>query len=201
MIKRVRNTYRSPNYSSRNGRSIDMIVIHHTGPGSYAGIRSWLCNPASRVSCHDLIGKPPESGIYYCDRLVPLRYAAWHAGRARWDVDGDGRISADERMINSRSIGIELVNRGDGKDPWPDEQIRFAARQVRRYMRRFGIRPRNIVDHELVSLSGKVDLKSDFPAARFMYYVEHGPTARVVGNLWAQLRPALRRAGKRIKWG
>ena len=201
MKMRVRTTYRSPNHSSRNGMTIDTIVLHHTGPGSYEGIRSWLCNPAAQVSAHDLIPKPPKSGTYFCDRLVPLDRAAWHAGRGRIDANKDGVISSAERLVNSRSIGIEMVNRGDGKDPWPDQQLRLCARQIRRYRRRFPIPIRNVVDHEMVSLSGKVDLKSDFPAAKLMYYVQHGPAARATGNLWAKLRPSFSRAAKRIKYG
>ena len=40
---------------------------------------------------------------------------AWHAGVSRMD---DGRTN-----VNDFSIGIELVNRNDGIDPFPREQL------------------------------------------------------------------------------
>ena len=66
-----------------------------------------LCDPAAEVSAHYLIG---ERGRVW--QLVPEAARAWHAGAGRWGAVRD---------VNSRSIGIELANRGD--DPYPAPQI------------------------------------------------------------------------------
>jgi len=194
---------RSPNKSSRGGMKPDIVVLHYTGPGTLEGVVSWLCNPKSKVSCHDIVGKPPAPGKpYIIPHIVPRAEAAWHAGTARLDVNRDGNITEAERRINSRSFGIEIVNRGDGKDPWPDKQIRAVAWLIRGYRRRYGINIENVVDHEYVNLLGKVDLKSDFPAAKLMFYVRYGTwVPRPVGAFWCRLSPAYRRAARRIKYG
>jgi N-acetyl-anhydromuramyl-L-alanine amidase AmpD len=62
------------------------------------------------VSAHYVVGKDGE-----VVKMVPLSEAAWHAGRSRHPVGGGA--------VNLRSVGIELVNRNDGKDPYPAAQI------------------------------------------------------------------------------
>ncbi len=57
-----------------------------------------LCDPEAEVSAHYLIAEDGEVVA-----LVPEERRAWHAGAGRW---------GDVRDINSRSIGIELANRG-----------------------------------------------------------------------------------------
>jgi len=54
------------------------------------------CDPHAQLSAHLLMW---DDGT--CHSLVPLHRRAWHAGVSCWE---------GERDINSRSIGIELVN-------------------------------------------------------------------------------------------
>lgn len=105
----------SPNkWTGRNGKKITGIVFHSTWGGT-AGSLSWLCNPASQVSCHYLID---EKGAVY--QLVQDADTAWHAGI----VDAGCLPSwADKKEnFNRYVLGIELT---DNKDPhwqYPDVQ-------------------------------------------------------------------------------
>lgn len=64
----------SPNYSSRNGVPIGMIVCHYTTSNNADGVISWLTNPNAQVSAHYVIDR--EGNI---TQLVKEDYRAWHA--------------------------------------------------------------------------------------------------------------------------
>jgi N-acetylmuramoyl-L-alanine amidase/AmpD protein len=57
---------------------------------------------------------------------------AWHAGQARMQ---DGRTH-----VNNFSIGIELVNRNDGVDPFQASQVQALRRLLQSIMLRHDIR-------------------------------------------------------------
>src|SRR5688572_29247709 len=122
----VDHAIRSPNYSPRGTQAISMIVLHATA-GSARGALAWLTNPAARVSAHYPIEK---SGRIY--HLVPDECAAWHAGRASW---------RGQTAINELSIGIELENANDGRDPYPPEQIEALLELAREKVARYRIAP------------------------------------------------------------
>src|SRR6476620_9518579 len=89
----------SPNFDERkNGRPQDMILLHYTGMQTGEAALQQLTKAASRVSSHHVV---VEYGrIVQC---VPEDKRAWHAGES---------ACAGETDINSRSIGIEIVNPG-----------------------------------------------------------------------------------------
>lgn len=110
----------SPNHSPRTaGVRVDTIIIHHTAtPADELGTRSavgWLSRRGTFVSAHYVVG---HDGKVYL--LVPEERAAWHAGESclPWEKQKKGA------SLNGRSIGIELVNPGDGKTPFAEEQYR-----------------------------------------------------------------------------
>ena len=76
----------------------EYIVIHYTAGGNAKGAVGWLCNPASKVSAHLVIGRDGS-----VTQLVPFDRVAWHAGISQWE----GRTG-----LNAYSIGIELDNAG-----------------------------------------------------------------------------------------
>lgn len=63
----------SPNYSSRGGRAVQLIVVHDC-EGSYAGSVSWFARPASKVSAHWVMS---EDGAQATQMVSPLN-KAWH---------------------------------------------------------------------------------------------------------------------------
>ena len=90
----------SPNFDERkDGRPPDMILLHYTG---HADRRGRAAAPhiaaQSKVSAHYVVFE--DGRIVQC---VPEERRAWHAGESSW---------AGETDINSRSIGIEIVNPG-----------------------------------------------------------------------------------------
>lgn len=89
----------SPNCNARrDGLTPEIIVIHYTAMNSAEAALERLCDPAAEVSAHYLI-----TGHGRVVQMVPEHLRAWHAGAGQW---------AGMQDINSRSIGIELDNRG-----------------------------------------------------------------------------------------
>lgn len=62
----------SPNYSSRNGAEVRLVVVHDT-EGGYDGSVAWLCNPRARASAHVVLR---EDGLE-ATQLVPWNQKAW----------------------------------------------------------------------------------------------------------------------------
>ena len=145
---------RSPNHSSRHGHQITMLVIHATA-GSARGALAWLTSPLSRVSAHYLITK---SGQIY--QLVPEDRAAWHAGRASWQ---------GETAINELSIGIELENANDERDPYPPEQIDALLDLAAEKVEKYHIAPQMVVRHRDIAVpKGRKTDPAGFPWAEFV---------------------------------
>lgn len=111
-----------------------MLVIHAT-VGSAESALNWLCNPVSKVSTHYLIDK---SGRIY--RLVSDDLSAWHAGKSRWRG-----LSATDIALGS--IGIELENRNDGRDPYPPAQLDSLVELSHMLVVKYGILSDMVVRH------------------------------------------------------
>lgn len=138
--------YRSVNYDDRpDGVTLDVLVLHYTGMQSAEAALSWLCDPAARVSAHYLVD---EDGTIFS--LVPESKRAWHAGVSFWRGASD---------INSRSIGIEIVNPGHefGYRPFPDSQMVTLIELAQGILDRHAIPPRNVVGHSDVAPRRKTD--------------------------------------------
>ena len=136
----------SPNQGARRpDAAIDMLVLHYTGMETAAVALDRLCDPAFQVSAHYVIAE--DGGIW---RLVPENRRAWHAGAAFW---------AGETDINSRSIGIELVNPGHGPNyrPFPAAQMAALEALCREVLARHPIPPHRVVAHSDVAPVRKRD--------------------------------------------
>lgn len=102
----------SPNFNRRpNGAAteIDTVVLHSTVTPTLEATTKWFASTESKVSAHFTIGR--DGSIV---QHVSTFERAWHAGVSR---DAIGREN-----LNHFSIGIELVNLNDGKDPYPVSQ-------------------------------------------------------------------------------
>jgi N-acetylmuramoyl-L-alanine amidase len=136
----------SPNHGPRPaGTPVDMLILHYTGMPDSASALERMCDPESQVSCHWLI---EEDGTLW--QLVEESRRAWHAGRGYW---------AGATDINSRSIGIELVNPGHewGYRPFPPAQMTALAGLARRILARHPIPPSRVLGHSDVAPSRKQD--------------------------------------------
>jgi N-acetylmuramoyl-L-alanine amidase len=141
----------SPNFGPRAAGPIDMLVIHYTGMMDGATALARLCDPAAEVSAHYLI---EEDGTVFA--LVPEEARAWHAGRGSWRGETD---------VNSRSIGIELVNPGHefGYRAFPEAQIKALIALAGGVLARHPIPARNVVGHSDIAPTRKQDPGEMFP--------------------------------------
>ena len=128
-----------------------MVVIHYTAMSDAQGAIRHLCDPASEVSCHWVVGRDGRAV-----QLVPEDRRAWHAGAGRWGTVRD---------VNSRSVGIELDN--DGFSPFPEAQLAALIALIRGVrLRHPAIVPERIVGHSCVAPWRKSDPGPFFPWKR-----------------------------------
>lgn len=148
----VTNFTASPNHDARIGNDLDILVLHYTGMESGAAALQRLRDVEAKVSSHYLVH---EDGSVV--QLVEEARRARHAGVSYW------RGATD---INSRSIGIEIVNGGHdfGSPEFPAVQIDAVIALCRDILTRWPIPARNISAHSDVAPSRKRD-----PGERFAW--------------------------------
>lgn len=144
-------------FESRAGQAIDMIVLHHTGaPGTAEEVGAFFQGPDAEVSAHYVVGK--DGAIV---QSVRDDQAAWHAGPSEYE----GR-----ERVSRYSLGIELANLGDGRDPYTDAQYMALARLVLHLQERHGVPTERIVGHKDVAMprGRKVDPSENFSYDRLL---------------------------------
>lgn len=128
----------------RAAQEIDLIVIHTIGgptcrdgevyftPASGSALfwRNWFLNQSGK-SIHYVIGR--EGDI--AQQRPELRTA------------GHVSFGGIVHFVNQRSIGIELVNRGDGIEPFPETQLAATRALVAQLAARYGLGPEALVTH------------------------------------------------------
>jgi N-acetylmuramoyl-L-alanine amidase len=100
-----------------------------------------LCDSAAEVSAHYLLDLGGS-----VTQLVEEHARAWHAGAGQWAGLSD---------INSRSIGIELDNRGH--HPFPEPQMRALEDLLRGVMARWNIPAAGVIGHSDLAPARKFD--------------------------------------------
>jgi N-acetylmuramoyl-L-alanine amidase len=140
-------THPSPNFGDRRGGQVPtLVVLHYTAMASCAEALARLCDPSAEVSAHYLIDR---DGTVLS--LVDEAKRAWHAGAGEWAGAAD---------VNSRSIGIELVNRGD--EPYPQPLMQALEGLLADILQRRGLPPRAVIGHSDMAPGRKGD-----PGPRF----------------------------------
>jgi N-acetylmuramoyl-L-alanine amidase len=134
---------------------VQFIVLHYTQIDFAHSLHRLT---QEEVSSHYLIDDEPPT-VY---RLVDESRRAWHAGPSYWQ---------GYTHLNSNSIGIEIVNLGNGGDPsaayaeYPEQQIKQVIELVRDIERRHGVRPDRVLGHCDIQPMTKQD-----PGPRFPWY-------------------------------
>ena len=140
-------THPSPNFGDRRGgQRPELVVIHYTAMASCAEALARLCNPLAEVSAHYLID---SDGTVLS--LVDEGARAWHAGAGSWAGRGD---------VNSRSLGIELANRGN--EPFSAPQMTALEGLLRGVLARWALPPQAVIGHSDMAPDRKAD-----PGPRF----------------------------------
>lgn len=144
----------SPNFGSRKGQAVDLLLLHYTGMATCDDALARLSDPRAEVSCHYVVD---EDGTII--QMVREAERAWHAGRGVWAGCAD---------INSCSLGVEIVNGGHdfGLPDYPDAQIQAVVALCQDLMARHGLDPRRVLAHSDIAPDRKRDPGEKFPWAR-----------------------------------
>lgn len=105
----------SPNFSSRGGDVIRLIVVHDC-EGSYDGSIAWFSTPKSKVSAHYVLDKSGDDAT----QMVQCANKAWHCC-----------------AFNSASIGIEME--GFEANGFPAEEWQSMANVVAYMLHAYGL--------------------------------------------------------------
>ena len=170
----------SPNHDDRGGAVVDTLVLHYTGMPTARAALERLCDPLAKVSSHYTIG---EDGIIYAH--VPEAQRAWHAGVAHW---------AGAANINSRSIGIELVNPGHeyGYRAFAEVQLQALTTLCHSILMRHAIPSWRVLGHSDVAPARKEDPGELFPWKRL---------ADAGIGLWPERKPSNLEAQSLARFG
>lgn len=141
----------SPNCGPRrDGLMPTLIVIHYTAMDSADAAIARLCEPQAEVSAHYVISNAGK-----ITQLVAEDQRAWHAGAGEW---------AGQTDINSRSIGIELDNRGN--HPFSEPLMAALEGLLRGIMARWAISASGVIGHSDMAPGRKCDPGPHFDWAR-----------------------------------
>ncbi|MGA9665285.1 MAG: peptidoglycan recognition family protein [Gallionella sp.] len=146
-------------------QAIDMVVIHSTGG----------------PTCDAVTGKPIWVGAGTLEENMRQIEAHPKLG-IHYMIDRDGTLRAsvpEDQVANhvfhysGQSIGIELINNGDGHDPFPKAQLDTLVKLLRdikqrRGITRDGVKRHSDLDHAMLSCDRTQRRKVD-PGAAFPY--------------------------------
>ena len=137
----------SPNFDQFLNRNIKYIIIHYTGMKNQKVAIKRLQSKVAKVSTHYLISK---RGTIY--QMVEDKNVAWHAGKSRWEKDVN---------LNSKSIGIEIVN--NGNEIFPNNQIKKLAELLKFLKKKYKIKKKYVLGHSHIAPKRKIDPGPMFP--------------------------------------
>ncbi len=153
---------------AREADAIDLIVVHTIGGAiCEGGLIVYTPAPGSAVRWRDWFVLQPDKSIHYVvgrdGDIAQQRPELRTAGHVSF-----GGVIAD---VNRRSIGIELVNRGDGLEPFAPAQIDALNRLVADIAARYALAPDALKTH------AELDTRSqpDCGAEQLRRNVDPGP--------------------------
>ena len=150
-LKKILNY--SPNFSEkkRDSREIRFLIFHYTGMKKESEALRRLTDIKSKVSSHYFIKDNGE-----IITLVPDLYIAWHAGISFWK---------NYELLNKYSIGVEINNPGhDFKyKKFSKKQINSILVLTKSLIKKYKIKPKNILGHSDIAPNRKKDPGEKFP--------------------------------------
>lgn len=129
----------SPNCDDRPANAtVNCVVLHATVEPTTQGTMDIFLNPQRKVSAHFVVGRDGR-----VVQIVRVEKRAWHAGASTFD---------GETGVNNFSVGIEIVNLNDGRDPYPAEQLEAVAGIIRFLRSSYSIPDSRIVSHAMIAV-------------------------------------------------
>ena len=143
----------SPNFNvkKRSKKQIKFLIFHYTGMKKESEAINRLTDIKSKVSSHYFIKDNGE-----IITIVPELYIAWHAGVSFWK---------NFSSLNKNSIGIEINNPGhDFKyKKFSKKQINSILLLTKALIKKYKIKPQNILGHSDIAPNRKKDPGEKFP--------------------------------------
>ena len=143
----------SPNFYpiKRNNKEIKFLIFHYTGMKSESAAVERLTGIQSEVSSHYLIKNNGEIVT-----IVPDLYSSWHAGKSSW---------MNYKYLNKHSLGIEISNPGHQfkYKSFSKKQITSLIKLSTYLIKKYKIKPRNILGHSDIAPERKKDPGEKFP--------------------------------------
>jgi hypothetical protein len=155
----------SPNYNSRNGYKVTLVVIHSC-EGGYAGCWGWLRNSSAGASAHYVVN---ESGSEVT-QLVREANRAWHvAASYNCNYAGGQQCNLQGVSTNNFSVGIEHAGFAS-QASWANGLIETSAKLTCDITRRQGVvRDRNhIVSHGQLQPYNRTDPGKNWPWSHYI---------------------------------
>ena len=165
-------TQRARDYGSRDCQPILFIVIHATAGTNSLG---WLKGNVNGTSIHVLISKNGTSYV-----MVDDNHAANHVGFSRYVDKGMVYEQHAKHNCNHISHGIELENLNNGRDPYPDVQLRAAAWWVQHWWGLHGTVP--VLMHRDIDQHGKTDA-AGIDVSNILRFIEDKPPPATGGTI------------------
>ena len=143
----------SPNFNplKRAKKQVKFIIFHYTGMKKESDAIKRLTEIQSEVSSHYFIKNNGEVLT-----MVPDLYIAWHAGKSSWK---------NYRSLNKHSIGIEISNPGHqfNYKKFSKKQINSLLKLSKYLIKKYKIKPENILGHSDIAPDRKKDPGENFP--------------------------------------
>lgn len=155
----------SPNYNSRNGSAVTLVVIHSC-EGGYSGCWGYLRTSAAQASAHYVVS---ESGGEIT-QLVREANRAWHvAASYRCAYAGNQQCNKEGVSVNNFSVGIEHAGYAS-QASWSNGIIESSAKLTCDITKRHGvIRDRNhIVSHGQLQPYNRTDPGPNWPWSHYI---------------------------------
>lgn len=142
--------------------TVTEIIVHATGGPSCQGGRV-VFSPAGDLQ--------RMKRFFEASAQVSIHYIVDRDGTVAASVPED-EIAAHTIGRNEQSIGIELINAGDGVDPYPPEQVAALARLVHTIRKRWSIPLAEVkghaeVDHTTFQCGGRSVRRKQDPGSLF----------------------------------
>ncbi len=139
-----------PHFNARQ-TNIDTLVLHATAHESCEEVAA--CLNKLELSVHYILGTDGT----LC-RCVEEKNRAWHAGLGSWR-----EIKTD---MNSHSVGIEICSPSLGQKPFTEAQTEKLIPFCQKLIRKYKIKPQNIIAHSDLAPTRKADPGIAFPWKR-----------------------------------